>query len=59
MKQVLYVVVGQNLLFGDTSARAIYSRLEDAKAHLEDEERMYRDDYAEIVPLVLDEKVKD
>ena len=44
----VYVIVGRNCLLENTEARAVYSRREDAEAHLLDKKRMRFDDYAAI-----------
>ena len=50
----VYVIVGENQLLQTISARAVYTRREDAESHLRDPERMWFDNRATIVALVVD-----
>ena len=50
----IFVIVGENRSFDNISARAAYSRREDAESHLTDKARMWFDDRAVIVELELD-----
>lgn len=50
----VYVIVGDNRLLQNISARAVYSKREDAEAHLKDAKRMWFDDHAAIIELELD-----
>jgi hypothetical protein len=50
----VYVIVGVNRLLENTSARAVYSRREDAEAHLLDKKRMWFDDHAVMVEHEID-----
>ena len=50
----VYVIVGENLDLENVSARAVYSKLEDAEAHLRSKELMWFDGRAAIVEHELD-----
>jgi hypothetical protein len=50
----VFGIVGENRTFNNISARAVYSCREDAEAHLRDPERMWFDDRAVVIPLMLD-----
>ena len=52
--QKVYVIVGENRLIENISARAVYSTREKAQAHLDSKECMWFDDRAVIVELELD-----
>ena len=45
----VYVIVGENRLLSNISARAVYTKREDAEAHLVSKERMWFDDHAAII----------
>ena len=53
----VYVIVGENEKFNNISARAAYTRREDAEAHLLDKERMWFDDQAVVIELELDARL--
>ena len=50
----VFVIVGYNAGFENTSARAAFSKKEDAQAWTEDATRCWFDDRTEIVELELD-----
>lgn len=50
----VYVIVGANEAFENISARAVYSTREKADAHIKDAKRMWFDDRAVVVELVVD-----
>jgi len=50
----VYVIVGENRTVNNISARAAYSTRDEAERHLTDKNRMWFDDRAVIVELVLD-----
>lgn len=52
----VYVIVGENRMFHNISARAAYSSREAAEAHLRDVKKMWFDDRAVVVELELDEE---
>ena len=54
----LFVIIGQNLKLENVSARAVYSKREDAEAHLADKARMWFDDRAVVVELELDKELQ-
>ena len=49
----VFVIVGENEMMQNISARAVYDSLEKAKAHLNDKDKMYYDDRAVIIELEL------
>jgi len=55
---MVYVIVGESRSLGNISARAAYTTEEAACAHVNDDERMWFDDRAVVVPLELDKEVK-
>jgi hypothetical protein len=55
----VYVIVGENTLVNNISARAAYSRRRDAEDHLEDKKRMWFDERAVVIELELDEEVPE
>jgi len=55
----VYVIVGENKGLENISARAAYSRREDAEAHQNDPTRMWFDDRSAIVELELDGEISE
>lgn len=53
---IVYAVVGENRGVNNVSARAVYSRREDADAHLADDARMWFDDRAVVIELEVDKE---